>query len=738
MLFQGAARFLGMNEITGWAYFIKVPSVDTSTNRSPKYCKGPFKINICDVQEAIKTEELILVNEQVNPLLALTDDQQIATQHRQRKKESIRKDIERRDRWFSAIQPVLLDSNNEVRLPIDLIEAVNKSALIARAAETSGLPKSAIYTLLNRYWAGGGVKNALRSYFSRCGNPNQEKIQGNNKLGRPKTKSGSVLSGDSYLLSAEDKFLLGKYYKTISHNITSKRAYTNLIQAHWSNHTIDAFGKMHSTQLDANSRPSRMQFEYWGKKLNQVSGVRQLKISETKWLETQISAGGSTRDQVSMVCQLAGFDSTTIDLYTVSMLDRSKALTPATRFLLIDIRTTYIIGWLVTYEKPSSQLALQTIFFGASSKVEHFKKYGIEVRAEDYPPVLPKRIQADNGELKAERTTEAESQFGFSVTFVKTGQGSAKGDVESSHHKQHKSVDHALPGSTLGKRKERGEKKPALSATLNFVEYMTELLDDIHFHNTIEVVPKLSPIRMLEENPEIKPTRANIFNWMRERGMTAELRADHEAMRAYLQESVPAVISKNGLYLQTLTGGQYKTIYSVRYSTSAPEGLALMSEVKSSGHRQRVEVCINKESPSDVWLATSAGFVKWTWQVDEQDFEQRNYWDLINIASRMSHDSSLNEEIELSHDIQTQTRRKQVLKRASREKNLALVKSGVRESHSTRTKNLKENTAQEISLFTKANIATQNFQDVEQEQIAETQPRRLSANELMRIKLLGK
>lgn len=737
-IFQGAARFLGMNVLTGFAYFIKIPSVDTLTNRSTKYCKGPFKCNLYEVQEALRTDEIISVNEQVSPLLALTDDQQIETQPSKRKKESVRKDIERRDIWFSSIQPVLLDSNNEVRLPIELIEASNKSALISRAAKSSGLPKSTIYTLLNRYWAGGGVKNSLRSYLSRCGNPGQDKKQDIKKLGRPKSRSVHVLSEDSFLLSDEDKHLIGIYYKTVSNSITVKRAYTNLIQAHWSNHSIDAFGKMHATQFDSNSRPSRMQFEYWGKKINQVSSVRQLKIPETKWLESNVSAGGSTRDQVSMVCQLAGFDSTPIDLYTVSMLDRTKALTPANRFLLIDIRTTYIIGWLVTYEKPSSQLALQTIFFGASSKVEHFKKYGIEVRAEDYPPVLPKRIQADNGELKADRTTEAENQFGFSVTFVKTGQGSAKGDVESTHHKQHKSVDHALPGSTLGKRRERGEKKPVLSATLNYFEYMTDLLQDIHTHNTLEVVPRLAPIQMLNDHPEIKPTRANIFNWMRERGMTAEQPANQEAMRAYLQESVPAVIHKNGLFLQTRTGSQYKTITFVRYSTSEQEGLALMSKVKSSGHRQRVEVFINKENPSQVWLATSAGLIMWTWQVDEQDYELRNYWDLLNIASRMSLDSSLNEEIELSHDIQTQTRRKQVLTRANREKNLALDKSGISQSQSTRAKHLKENTAQEILLLRPTNCVEPKFPDLEKTQTVETQPRRLSANELMRMKLLGK
>lgn len=737
-LFHGPTRFLGLNERTGCAYFIKVPSVDISSNRSPKYCKGPFRCSIVDVHEEIRAGEIISINETTNSQLSLTDDLQIATQPNKRKQESVRKDIQRRDRWFRAIQPILLDSNNELKSPIDLIEAVNKTALIYKAAESSGLPQATIYTLLNRYWAGGGVKNALRSYLSRCGNPGQEKKQGSTKLGRPKHKKDSDSPSADYLLSLEDKFLIGKYYKTISRSITTKIAYAKLIQAHWSFHSIDEFGKLQSVQFDPSSRPSRSQFEYWGKKQNKVASVRQLKVSETKWLESRVSAGGSTRDQVSMVCQLAGFDSTTIDLYTVSMLDRSRVLTPATRFLLIDIRTTYIIGWLVTYEKPSSKLALQTIFFGASPKVEHFKKYGFDVRAEDYPPVLPKRIQADNGELKAERTTEAESQFGFSITFVKTGQGSAKGDVESSHHKQHKSVDHALPGSTLGKRSERGEKKPALSATLNYVEYMTELLDDIHFHNTIELVPRLAPIRMIEDYPDIKPTRANIFNWMREHGMTAEIGVNYEAMRAYLQESVPAVIAKNGLYLQTLIGGQYKTIHFVRYSTSEPEGLALMSKVKSSGHRQRVEVFIDKESPSNVWLASSVGLVKWTWQVDEQDYERRNYWDLLNIASKMSLDSSLNEEIELTHNIQTQTRRKQVITNALREKKVALEKSRTSLSHSSNAKNLKENTSKEITFLKLNKSEKTSASEVKQNQSAPPSTRRLSANELMRNALLGK
>jgi DNA-binding NarL/FixJ family response regulator len=243
---------------------------------------------------------------------------------------------------------------------------------------------------------------------------------------------------------------------------------------------------------------------------------------------------------------------------------------------------------------------------------------------------------------------------------------------------------------------------------------------------------------MLIDHPEIKATRANIFNWMRERGMTAEQPANQEAMRAYLQESVPAVIHKNGLYLQTLTGSQYKTIHFVRYSTSAPEGLSLMSKVKSSGHRQRVEVFINKENPSEVWLATSAGLIMWTWQVDEQDYEHRNYWDLLNIASRMSLDSSLNEETALSHNIQTQTRRKQVLNSAIREKKLALGESGTKPTQSIRAKNLKENTSREIEILRAVASTTPVITNVDQELPAALPTRRLSASELMRKNLLGK
>src|SRR5690606_14245978 len=114
-----------------------------------------------------------------------------------------------------------------------------------------------------------------------------------------------------------------------------------------------------------------------------------------------------------------------------------------------------------------------------------------------------------------------------------------------------KELNHKLPGTTGGKRRERGERHPALEGAWNYAEYMYEfLLMVIEYNN--EEVEHLAPTAMLMEGTS--PTRINIMKWMMERNMRADLPYDLARRRAFTMPAVKAVTSKRGIRLLMVDG----------------------------------------------------------------------------------------------------------------------------------------------------------------------------------------
>jgi len=134
------------------------------------------------------------------------------------------------------------------------------------------------------------------------------------------------------------------------------------------------------------------------------------------------------------------------------------------RTVVVDVRSTCVLGFHVGWEDPSSDTSMLAILCAASDKCEIAARYGISLAPDEWPGMLFREFLADNGEMKSEALKEAERQFRFAVEFAKAYSGQSKSLVESHHHACHKTLDHKLPGTTRGRQRKRGEPDPKLEA----------------------------------------------------------------------------------------------------------------------------------------------------------------------------------------------------------------------------------------------------------------------------------
>jgi len=586
------------------------------------YVKGPRWTYLADVEEDLAAIRIYILNQEGPRAAALKDEDLLSLAESKAELKRLEKEIKRRDARFNAILPILRKKGE--RELLSALEVLNDKALtvkIKKAAKKSNRSATTIYNLLHRYWAGGSTRNALFTAYKNCGCPGKSKSQ-NNSLGR-KSRAyvakrttercypldrGKGPDSEKDPLSEKQKLAWG--WRLIKHGYSRQDAFIAVSGVFWSDHVVGSDGRTRSVLWNPHLRPTFSQFCTWGPKLNGGMSVTEMILGARKWAMKTEARGGSEQDMVVAVGQLAGFDGTKTDVYLSSVHSRLKKLPPMLRLVIKDVRTGVICGWYLGWDSASPRTAQQAIFHAASSKVEECRRLGIQITDDVIPAILHKSYLADNGELKAEAITEFEEQFGIGINYVSAGRGDKKGGIESQHHKDHKKLDHVLPGSTGGKPRERGDDHPALGGFFNSYEYRREFMHLV-IENNNEEVPDLAPAEMEISDPELRPTRINIFNWLRRR-QTAEAPRDIDALRAYALPDVEAVIRKNGIYPLLNVLGTKVLLPRLRFAGAELVATGLLAEVKRTGKTQPVRIKLDQSNPDKGWLPTKAGLIPLT------------------------------------------------------------------------------------------------------------------------------
>jgi len=287
--------------------------------------------------------------------------------------------------------------------------------------------------------------------------------------------------------------------------------------------------------------------------------------------------------------------------------------------------TKAVLGFLLDWAAPSPRLALRTILATAEDKHELCKRFGIDCEPGDWPGVFLSSYRVDNGEMRADEITAAESEFGFRIEFTKSRAGEFKPNVESQHRADHLALDHRISGTTRGRQKKRGEVAPVENALLNFREYMRALLKRYLKHNS-QLVPELAPIEMTKEG--IPPTRINIFKWYCRTHQAKLIPVDIEHLRSFTLPSWPATLSEQGIQLMSEDGS--RVLKALRYSSAELREDERFQKACEKRRRYKIQVRVDSNDMSKIFVPLSTG-MKWIPNVApvEEDRSNTSLADLI-------------------------------------------------------------------------------------------------------------
>jgi hypothetical protein len=623
---SGTCRVLAIVEASDELWLIDRPKLKTvkgQENRFEEYVRKPYMESLTRLTEQLHQGQVVKLNISVRSFMS--DEDRVAAAKTDEERAKVQKDIGIREQRFACIRDIVCEPEQTVlRSFLELVRDPDLPNKILAQATLNGVSVRHVYKTLHQFWAGGANKNALRNGYDRCGNPGLEKPQRRHLGRKSKVFHAGLVDSDGYAVSDECKRKIAYGYALLRQGVTVADAYLMTMGAHWATHEDDqSTGKVVATLFDRHQRPTVAQFVDWGKKATNQS-VTELLLGPIKQRQKAVAFGGSEQDLVIGIGQVSGFDATSTDVYLTRTNSRLKRLPPMTRSLLKDVRSGVIYGVYCGWDGASPVTALKTILSGADpDKKSWAARFDIEMPDGAMPAMLARQHLADHGELKAEEATEAERQFGFGVIFAPTMQGDRKGGIESQHKSDHAKLDHKLPGTTFGKRTERGQAAPVIEALWNYYEYMRELILHIIEHNTRELVPELAPDAMLLADPPIPPTRINIYNWLTAHGMNNSLPVDYEAMRAFCLPYVDAIVRKTGVYPVLEINGRKRIIPRLRFTSHELIATGLLSQVKRTNRTLSTRIRMDHENPYSAWLPTKAGLIPMQSCVNDRVFRSK-------------------------------------------------------------------------------------------------------------------
>lgn len=616
MAWPAYLRLIAIEKRKDVAWLIGLPQFEqprkntAGDRKSQPHPRAPFKKSLAELSAHVNENRLVLVPTQMPSLWGLSDDQLIAkfTQNRNQTFAHLGTHdnlgvtgkipmLQLRDDRWQLIRGLVM--GKEI---IDILE--NK--LLTKWISEQGLTKvkRQVYAAFNCYVAGGQRKNSLLPSFDRCGAPGAKREQ-TKKIGRKNAlcrKDSSAPEGKLILFDDHEKIEAG-YGAFVRKDKTLQSAYDETMKTFYALSQIKVGGETHIELIDAQDRPTIDQFAYWGRLLTGESVTRK-QTSLLDYLKSERPLPGKSTDGIPSFGHTATCDATSADTHCVSVADSTERVGVPTRICIDDMRLNYRTGFDMSYEPPSATTALRTIVHSACDKVEYCSYYGIDIAPHEWYSCLHLNFFTDNGEFNCAEVNEAGEDFHFGFDRAPTGRADLK-PVESTHHSDHKKLDHKLPGTTHGRKRGRGEAHPALSARLTLHQYTTLYIRRVLFHNNKEPVPELLTSEMLKD--KVEPYRGAIVRWCKDNGYAANNPYDIESMKAMLYPKMPAVLTESGIFLIAKQGGSHdQRLQRARFVSDYLIASGLMESARRNGHL-RLEVRGLSTNLARIWLPTKDG-----------------------------------------------------------------------------------------------------------------------------------
>lgn len=460
---------------------------------------------------------------------------------------------------------------------------------IALDVETCNVERTcaAILRALFQYRAQGSTKNGLTPFYHNCGNKGHKRKRGTKKLGRPNAPTQAGIKGhEGYVLNGDDAdYIAHSWHHFLIRGVTIAAACRRMWREFYSTLKTDDTGRLRPVLVPPNERPTLRQFSYQGTILSEeTASSKQARPNEFEHIGRALI--GSANDGICAVGQRAAIDATTNDTELVSLVSRLDRIGTANRILVADSLFGYIPGFYLGLSPESSATIQLAMLHAMTDKTEWLEALGIEHEcpAEDWIPIQFADLLGDNTGLRAEQIhkTFLDTNIARSAQYVPRHRSDQNSIVETRHLSLHRLFDHKLPGTTRGKRTERGERRPTEGARLTLIENVRDTAKAVYLHNTIILTDFQLTLEMKRDG--VKPTRLDLTRWAIEKGQIAGHLIDIADARARILPVWQGVFTESGVWLIRSDSGEEKTrISSLRYRSSHPVIIQNIELARSKG-----------------------------------------------------------------------------------------------------------------------------------------------------------
>ncbi|BAY22644.1 HMG-I and HMG-Y, DNA-binding protein [Calothrix sp. NIES-2100] len=431
-----------------------------------------------------------------------------------------------------------------------------RSRIIKEAVHSTGRSEPTIRKDLRRYWQGGQTKNSLLPNFDLCGGKGKERQINSAKRGRPSLLSiaKDQILGVNVDADIQDKFRKGirLFYENSQERYLTK-AYQDTLEKFFAIAYRESSNSVKVPILPpAEELPSFRQFQYWyekncdiTKKLISRHGERRFNLRHRATLgdSTQMAFGPGSVFQI---------DATIADVYLVSSLNRSQTIGRPTLYLVVDVFSRLIVGFVVTLEPSSwlgAMLALENV---TEDKVEFCRGYGINItEAEWASHHLPKELIADRGEFEGYNADNlVNSILNIDIHNTSPYRADMKGIIEQSFNQLNNERIHWLPGS-VKKLPERGDRDYRLDGVLTLHEFRQLMILSILDHNNEKCMYDY-PMSQYMIQDEVEPYPANLWQWGVENRVGSLHWKSRDLILLNLLPSAKASITREGIVFNKL------------------------------------------------------------------------------------------------------------------------------------------------------------------------------------------
>lgn len=564
----------------------RIVIIPVTPRRSKKriYFVGPRIVDLSKVMDELDRRWLAINVKGVAPradVEATKEDLDKKYLRRGQKVSNPRRDREARD---ALIGLLIKDSTGKELDPEDkkmLLDPQIRSERISKLANAMGnsnrtiaRTKKMFNELLNQYWAGGSVTDALTPFSGAKGGRGKARKQ-KKKLGRYNAPTAAHHIGlEGFVMTEKDKDICGFSWRNYYiRGTTIAKALRRMWREFYSKSVTDKSGKIHKKLLPDHQRPTRSQFERWGKERS--PGHESWKKQITKFSLGRIDRVllGYSSDNVVVVGQQGYTDSTSPDIEFVRVEYRLERIGPAHRILVVEGMYGYISGFYLGLDAPSTETVLLAFLHSLTDKTEWLKWLGLEdIDPADWIPIRFSSVTADNTDARCQGVIEALDQIGTGLKFVGVARSDLNAPAETSHHSLHRMVDHNLHGTTHGQRHERGEERAEILARMTIIEAIRETARAVHTFNTmpLDIRPTLEMRREIIDKG-LTLNRLNLTRMKINQGKLAMSLIGNDEARVKLMPHVRGVFTQHGVkLLRPDTGQKREFIEPIQYISRHP------------------------------------------------------------------------------------------------------------------------------------------------------------------------